>query len=307
VNQPITRSQKVLQPDILEDEGGLNVRGLKERKRRNAYYNPAPQVIEAIPTDEGEEDETNQQGINVVMSIIMSDPAEPNNLNEALSGLKSQEWTKSIKAEINNCIARDAWKKVPLRDILSEGRKAIRTKTVFKIKYEQDGTQRLKSRIVLLGFSMVPGQDYIDSFSPVATDASVRTVFAISLYIMNQARLKKRISRLQWERKTKVATNLMHRVPICWDWTVEMYDVEAAFLNAEPGHKQYIYVPEAMVRVGLMSQEEASRAAFQLTKSMYGNVDAALRFFIKYKELAELQMVQCKYSTETVKKGIWNY
>jgi hypothetical protein len=100
---------------------------------------------------------------------------------------------------------------------------------------------------------------------------------------MNQVRLKERISRLQWERKTKVAKNLMYRVPISCDWTVEMYDVEAAFLNAEPGHKQYIYVPEAMVRVGMMSKEEASQTVFQLTKSMYGNVDAALRFFIKYK------------------------
>jgi hypothetical protein len=90
---------------------------------------------------------------------------------------KPQEWTESIKAEINNFIARNAWKEVPLRDSLSKGRKPIRTETVFKIKDKQDGTQMLKSPIVSLGFSMVPGKDYIDSFSPVATDASVRTVF----------------------------------------------------------------------------------------------------------------------------------
>jgi hypothetical protein len=87
----------------------------------------------------------------------------------------------------------------------------------------------------------------------------------------------------------------MYRVPICWDWTIEMYDVEAAFLNAEPRHKQYIYVPDAMIQTWMMSKEEASETVFELTKSMYGNVDAPLRFFIKYKGiLKSLRMKQCK-------------
>jgi hypothetical protein len=92
----------------------------------------------------------------------MLDPGEPNNLNEALSGPKSQEWTESIKADINNFIERDGWKKVPLCGIVSKGQKPIRTNTVFKIQDEQDGTQRLKSRIVSLGFIMVASQDYVD-------------------------------------------------------------------------------------------------------------------------------------------------
>jgi hypothetical protein len=74
-----------------------------------------------------------------------------------------------------------------------------------------------------------------------------------------------------------------------------MYDVEAAFLNAEPGHKHYIFVPEGMIRTGMMKKEEAAETALELTKSMYGNVDTALRFFVKYKGiLQELGMEQCK-------------
>jgi hypothetical protein len=142
---------------------------------------------------------------------------------------------------------------------------------------------------------MVPGKDYVDSYSPVATDASVRTVFAVSLYIMNLTKLQNRIEQLKYEQKTNVAIERQWRVPICWDWTIEMCDVEAEFLNAEPGHKQYIYVPEAMVRAEMIAEKEASETCFKLTKSMYGNVDAALHFFIKYKGiLNELGMVQCK-------------
>jgi hypothetical protein len=53
---------------------------------------------------------------------------------------------------------------------------------------------------------MVPGKDCVESFSPaVATDAGVRTVFTISLHIMDQARLKQWIRELEFERKTRVA------------------------------------------------------------------------------------------------------
>jgi hypothetical protein len=76
---------------------------------------------------------------------------------------------------------------------------------VFKVKDEQDGTKRLKSRIVSLGYSMVPGKDYVNSYSPVVTGASVRTAFAVSLYIMNHTKLHNCIEQLKYERKTKVA------------------------------------------------------------------------------------------------------
>jgi hypothetical protein len=45
----------------------------------------------------------------------------------------------------------------------------------------------------------------------------------------------------------------------------------------------------------MMEEEESKGLAFELTKSMYGNVDAALRFFIKYKEiLKDLGMIRCE-------------
>jgi hypothetical protein len=85
------------------------------------------------------------------------------------------------------------------------------------------------------------------------------------------------------------------RIPDQDDWTIEMYDVEAALLNADIGHRQFIYVPKAMIKTGTMEEEESKGLAFELTKSMYCNVDAALIFFIKYKEiLKDLGMIQCE-------------
>ena len=62
-------------------------------------------------------------------------------------------------------------------------------------------------------------------------------------------------------------------------WTIEMFDVEAAFLNAEMENKMYIQIPEVMVLLGYVTEEERSQFAIELGMSMYGNVDAALLFF----------------------------
>jgi hypothetical protein len=118
-----------------------------------------------------------------------------------MEGPNKDKWVPSAKAEINNFLSRDAWQKFPRKDLA--GRKPIPVKWIFKIKEEQDGTQRYKSRIVLKGYVMVPGVDYTESFSPVATDTTVRTSIAMALYRQKEG------------------------------WTIEMIDIEAAFLNAE--------------------------------------------------------------------------
>jgi hypothetical protein len=138
-------------------------------------------------------------------------------------------------------------KKSAIAPSCERGKKTFfRTKTVFKIKEEQDGPTRYKSRVISLGYDMIPGKDYTDSYSSVATDSSTRIAFGISLYIMNRKHrertLRKKIGEMAWNRKTDHA-KLFCQIPECDDWTFEMYDVEAAFLNAEPGHKQYIKVP----------------------------------------------------------------
>jgi hypothetical protein len=197
-DRPRTRSQT--RQTLYETASG---RPRTRSQQLDTHFDTRPdEVIEQqggniVEDDEDEnERDNNNNHINMVMSLTMSDPGEPKNLEEALSGQKGEEWKESVKSEINNFIQQDAWKKVSLQQIMDEGRRPIRTKTVFKIKDEHDGTQQLKSRIVTLGYSMIPGQDYTDSFSPVATDASIRTVFVVSLYIMNQSRLRERIKQL---------------------------------------------------------------------------------------------------------------
>jgi hypothetical protein len=80
----------------------------------------------------------------------------------------------------------------------------------------------------------IPGVDYSESCSPVATDCNVRLVLALSLYFIG---------------REKELTGVDDR------WTVELYDVEAAFLTAEPGTKTYITIPDGVVALGMMTPE----------------------------------------------------
>ena len=63
----------------------------------------------------------------------------------------------------------------------SKNRKVIPTKLDFKKKDEIDGSIRFKTRDVTMGYMMIPGVDFIESFSPVATDELPRLQIAITL------------------------------------------------------------------------------------------------------------------------------
>jgi len=65
-------------------------------------------------------------------------------------------------------------------------------------------------------------------------------------------------------------------------WAFKVYNVEATFLNAEPGTKMYIKIPNKMVELEFVTQEEQHEYAILLENNMYGNMDAALHFFEKY-------------------------
>jgi len=147
------------------------------------------------------------------------------------------------------------WKKISRDEVKKLGHRLVQTKWVFCKKVEADGKIRAKSRIVSKGFMQIPGVDYLESFSPVARDCSVRIAFGLALHL---------------------------------GWNIDMIDVEAAFLNGELKTRMFLEWPEGLVELGFLTDEEARTTCIDLQKSMYGNVDAALlwqetirKFFLK--------------------------
>ena len=114
-----------------------------------------------------------------------------------------------------------------------------------KKKREIDDTIRYKCRIVVKGFMQVPGTDFTEHFSLVATDATIRLIYAMVL----------------WNS----------------EWTCHMFDVEAAFLNATLDKSMYIEWPPGITQLKVIDENTKNNTCIELVKSMYGNVDAALR------------------------------
>ena len=93
----------------------------------------------------------------------------------------------------------------------------------------------------------IPGVDFTEKFSPVATDTSIRIVIALILFF--------------------------------WDshgWRARGLDIEAAFLEGFLQKKYYLEPPKMLVSLGFMTEEEHKDYCIELQKGMYGQVDAAL-------------------------------
>ena len=217
---------------------------------------------------EEEEDDNKPIEVHFIYSTTLaSDPGEPRHYKNAISSAESGLWIKAIKEEIQNFYKRDVWKKVP-RSVL-QGKKPLGNRWVFKKKAETDGSVRYKARVVVKGYTQIPGVDFTDSYAPVATDSAMRTVFALVLYYHSDIKEQ--------------------------SWTCEVVDVEAAFLEAEVDNKTYIEWPEGVQELGFESSNVTQDYCIQLGKAMYGTVPAALQWFNKLvKSLKAVGLTQSK-------------
>jgi hypothetical protein len=85
-------------------------------------------------------------------------------------------WKDTIEDELLKLQVLDTWE---LTD-LPEGKKPVGCKWVFTVKYTPTGLlDKFKARLVAQGFSQVPGEDFLETFSPTVRFESLRTLLAI--------------------------------------------------------------------------------------------------------------------------------
>jgi len=82
--------------------------------------------------------------------------------------------------EIANLNHFGCFEKVPRSEAVKHDR-LVKSKWVFKVKYNDDNTvQRCRARLVAKGFTQVPGSDFYETYSPVFSYTSLRTIFAVA-------------------------------------------------------------------------------------------------------------------------------
>ncbi|CAI7885450.1 unnamed protein product [Closterium sp. NIES-54] len=96
-------------------------------------------------------------------------------LKKALEGSDAEEWKKAMESELKSIEENGTWELVEL----PEGRKAITSKWLFKIKSDADGKiERYKSRLVAKGYQQKEKVDYKELFAPVVKPTTLRTLLA---------------------------------------------------------------------------------------------------------------------------------
>jgi len=177
--------------------------------------------------------------------VTTSDPGLPRSFKEAMESPEKDKWLTGIKKELHNFKSRGCFEQVK-RSSITRGKTVLKARWIFVKKVEQDGSIRYKARLVIKGYDQIAGIDYTESFSPVATDTTIRTMIAICLF--------------------KVS------------WVIEALDVEAAFLNSPIDEEVYVEIPEGFLDEDFDDIEKNNETrrlnVAKLLKAVYGTVQA---------------------------------
>ena len=214
---PRTRATRIENRSISLDPrlpGGLNDRAQRAQLLREMDDVPRRSKRVPVPnpryinSDNASRDRDNRLGCTELLAAayVGRDPAS---YAEAMRSDNTDQWTDACQYEIDALSKNKTWELVDL----PPGRKAVKSKWVFKLK--SDG--RYRTRLVAKGFTQIPGIDYDETFSPVARFESLRLLLAL-------AALE--------------------------DWEIHQMDVKSAFLNGMLDKEIYMEQPQGFTTAG---------------------------------------------------------
>ena len=92
--------------------------------------------------------------------------------------LADPRWRKAVMDEFNSIVKNGTFSLVPP----TSNQNTVSCRWIFTIKYNPDGTVRMyKARLVAPGYTLVPGIDYTETFSPVIKSTTIRLVLDIAI------------------------------------------------------------------------------------------------------------------------------
>ncbi|CAI7813579.1 unnamed protein product [Closterium sp. NIES-53] len=161
---------------VAEEEGrGKRRIQAPNRLTYDASGKPAKSALAGVALMVGEDEESDYEECAFAFFSPVEMPGEPATLKEALERCDAEEWKKAMESELKNIEENGTWELVEL----PEGRKAITSKWLFKIKSDADGKiERYKSRLVAKGYQQKDKVDYKEFSSPVVKPTTLRTLLA---------------------------------------------------------------------------------------------------------------------------------
>src|SRR6266540_7118061 len=168
---------------------------------------------------------------------------DPTSYKEAMNNKHSPMWFDAMEEEMKSMSINDVWDLVEI----PKGTKTVGCKWVYKTKHDSKGNiERFKVRLVAKGFTQREGIDYNETFSPISTKDSFRTVMALVAH---------------------------------YDLELHQMDVKTTFLNGDLHENVYMAQPEGFVMKG------KEHMGCRLKKSIYGLKQASRQWYIKFDEI----------------------
>ncbi|CAI7809978.1 unnamed protein product [Closterium sp. NIES-54] len=141
----------------------------------DALGRPANSALARVALMVGDDEESDYEECAYTFFSPVEMLGEPATLKEALESSDAEEWKKAMESELKSIEENGTWELVEL----PEGRKAITSKWLFKIKSDANGNiERYKSRLVAKGYQQKEKVDYKELFAPVVKPTTLRTLIA---------------------------------------------------------------------------------------------------------------------------------
>ncbi|CAI7866239.1 unnamed protein product [Closterium sp. NIES-53] len=155
-----------------EKEGRGNRRiQAPNRLTYDALGKPAKSALAGAALMVGDDEESDYEECAFAFFSPVEMLREPATLMEALESSDSGEWKKAMERELKSIEENRTWELVEL----PEGRKAIMSEWLFKLKSDADGKiEHYKSRLVAKGYHEKEKVDYKELFAPVVKPTTLR-------------------------------------------------------------------------------------------------------------------------------------
>ncbi|GKV35120.1 hypothetical protein SLEP1_g43434 [Rubroshorea leprosula] len=165
--------------------------------------------------------------------------------------MQLEVWRAAMQEEFNMIQKNDTWQLVNRPN----NKKVIGVKWVYKVKLNPNGsTNKHKARLVVKGYSQLPGIDFCETFAPVARFDTIRLLLALA-------------------------------AQKCW--FVYQLDVKSAFLNGYLKEEIHVEQPDGFVKNGTENK------VYLLKKALYGLKQAPRAWYSRIDEyLLKLDFVK---------------
>jgi len=196
-----------------------------------------PEVVDTIATQKSKRPRAKSFGDEFIVYLVED---MPTTIVEAYSSPDTDLWKEAVRSEMEYIMSNRTWEVVDR----PYGCQPIGCKWIFKKKLRPNGTiERYKVRLVAKGYTQKEGEDFFDTYSPVARLTIICTLIAVAA---------------------------------SYSLIINQMDVKTYFLNGDLDEEIYMDQPEGFIADGQESK------VCRLLKSLYGLKQAPKQWYEKF-------------------------